>query len=71
VNVCPSLSSSSPLDSKIKTSLICDIMNLVGPQPYDKKKEVKRFSVLDNLGVKNNHSKNINDVIDLNADNCY
>ncbi len=46
-------------------------MNLVGPQPYDKKKEVKRFSVLDNLGVKNNHSKNINDVIDLNADNCY
>ena len=36
-NVCPSLSSSSPLDKKIKTSLICDILNLVGFTPYDKK----------------------------------
>lgn len=29
-NVCPSLSSSSPLDSKLKTTLICDILNLLG-----------------------------------------
>jgi len=38
VNVCPSLSSTSPLDKKIKTSLICDIMNLIGLRAFDKKK---------------------------------
>ena len=37
VNVCPSLSSSSPLDKKIKTSLLCDVLNLIGFVPYDKK----------------------------------
>lgn len=36
-NVCPSLSSSSPLDKKIKTTLLCDIFNLVGFSPYNKK----------------------------------
>lgn len=36
VNVCCSLSSSSPLDKRIKTSLITDIMNLVGVPPIDK-----------------------------------
>ena len=30
VNVCPSLSSSSPLDKQIKTTLLCDIFHLVG-----------------------------------------
>ena len=30
VNVCPSLSSTSVLDRRIKTSLICDILNVVG-----------------------------------------
>jgi tubulin polyglutamylase TTLL4 len=30
VNVCPSLSSSSPLDKTIKTMLLCDILHLVG-----------------------------------------
>jgi tubulin polyglutamylase TTLL4 len=30
VNISPSLSSSSPLDKKIKTMLICDSLNLVG-----------------------------------------
>ena len=39
VNISPSLSSSSPLDKKIKTCLICDSLNLVGIQPYDRKKE--------------------------------
>ena len=38
VNVSPSLSSSSILDKKIKTSLLCDIFNLVGIIPYNKKK---------------------------------
>ena len=38
VNISPSLSSSSPLDKKIKTMLICDVLNLVGVCAYDRKK---------------------------------
>lgn len=37
VNISPSLSSSSPLDKKIKTVLLCDTLNLVGVHPYDRK----------------------------------
>jgi tubulin polyglutamylase TTLL4 len=37
VNISPSLSSSSPLDKKIKTVLICDTLNLIGVCPYDRK----------------------------------
>ena len=37
VNISPSLSSSSPLDKKIKTMLICDTLNLSGCYPYDRK----------------------------------
>jgi tubulin polyglutamylase TTLL4 len=32
VNVCPSLSSSSPMDRKIKHTLITDLLNLIGIQ---------------------------------------
>lgn len=31
------MSSSSPLDKKIKTTLICDTLNLIGLSPYDRK----------------------------------
>lgn len=41
VNISPSLSSSSPLDKKIKTMLICDTLNLVGISAYDRKKLAK------------------------------
>jgi len=41
VNISPSLSSSSPLDKKIKTMLICDTLNLVGVTTYDRKKNQK------------------------------
>lgn len=41
VNISPSLSSSSPLDKKIKTVLICDTLNLVGVYPYDRKQYEK------------------------------
>eukprot|EP00826_Nyctotherus_ovalis_P028789 TRINITY_DN2269_c0_g9_i1.p2 TRINITY_DN2269_c0_g9~~TRINITY_DN2269_c0_g9_i1.p2 ORF type:complete len:123 (+),score=36.81 TRINITY_DN2269_c0_g9_i1:633-1001(+) len=41
VNVLPSLSSSSPLDKKIKTTLLSDIFNLIGMVPYDRKKYIK------------------------------
>ena len=37
VNISPSLSSSSPMDKKIKSTLICDTLNLIGVQPYDRK----------------------------------
>jgi tubulin polyglutamylase TTLL4 len=38
VNVCPSLSSSSPLDKQIKTMLLSDVLHIVGFQVYDRKK---------------------------------
>ena len=38
VNICPSLSSSSPLDRRIKTSLLCDTVNLLGLIPSNIKK---------------------------------
>ena len=38
VNVCPSLSSSSPMDKRIKTTMLSDAFNLIGVQPYDRKK---------------------------------
>ncbi len=41
VNVCPSLSSSSPLDKRIKTMLLIDTLHLVGVQPFDRKKVEK------------------------------
>jgi len=42
VNVCPSLSSSSPLDRQIKTTLISDILNLIGFKPYNKIRKTKK-----------------------------
>lgn len=43
VNISPSLSSSSPLDKKIKTVLITDTLNLVGVLPYDRKQYEKEL----------------------------
>ena len=37
INISPSLSSSSALDKKIKTMLVCDTLNLAGVRPYDRK----------------------------------
>jgi tubulin polyglutamylase TTLL4 len=42
VNVCPSLNSSSPMDVKLKTTLISDTINLIGIIPYDKKQYEKQ-----------------------------
>ena len=54
VNVLPSLSSSSLLDKKVKTSLMCDVFSTIGITPYSKKRlekmqettKWKRFSGL-------------------------
>ncbi|KAL4496430.1 hypothetical protein ABPG72_014660 [Tetrahymena utriculariae] len=65
VNVCPSLSSSSPLDRKIKTSLISDIFNTLGFIPYDKKKllQEKKFNNRNQKKKNTRYSININKVI--------
>ena len=60
VNISPSLSSSSPLDKKIKTVLICDTLNLVGVFPYDRKQyERETEQTMKNrlLGLNHNHQK--------------
>ena len=38
VNVAPSLASSSPLDKRVKTMLMCDTLTLIGIRPYQKAK---------------------------------
>lgn len=43
VNVLPSLSSSSLLDKRIKTSLLSDIFQTIGVIPYNKKKAMKEL----------------------------
>lgn len=72
VNVCPSLSSSSPLDRRIKHRLISDILNLVGIVPYNKKQYTEDLkSKLPGVNDKFQYQpKNINDVQDLDYDNC-
>lgn len=70
VNVCPSLNSSSGLDRKIKTSLMCDVMNLIGIQPYDKKGyEDEQKKKVPGEGRKYAY-KNVNEVSDLSEENC-
>lgn len=64
VNVSPSLSSSSPLDAKIKTSLISDILNLVGFKIYDKRKiEEEKAQIKKKEGT-------CNELSDLSYENC-
>ena len=73
VNVCPSLNSSSPIDRKIKTTLLCDIMNLVGVQPYNKKKyeeECKKRLLGLSLETRKYVAKNYYEILDLDETNC-
>lgn len=60
INISPSLSSSSPLDKKIKTTLICDTMNLIGIAPYDRKtydREMENVLKKRLLGFENKQNK--------------
>ena len=72
VNVCPSLNSSSPLDRKVKTTVICDTMNLLGYQPFDKKKfeEKKKKNKSPEKEGRKHQSRNINEANNLTAENC-
>ncbi|EGR30069.1 tubulin-tyrosine ligase family protein, putative [Ichthyophthirius multifiliis] len=79
VNVCPSLSSTSPLDKIIKTSLICDILHIVGFQGYYKKqykKQQQQYSKINqNINVVEENkilfSRDIKCISELNYDNCF
>ena len=73
VNVCPSLNSSSPLDRKIKHTLLSDIFNLIGIVPYDKNKyghDKKKKIPGNKKDTYTIYGKNINDITDLNYNNC-
>lgn len=64
VNISPSLSSSSPLDKKIKTMLICDTLNLIGVSAFDRKKFQKDQEVLIRkrlLGLLDKSPRNVKD----------
>jgi tubulin polyglutamylase TTLL4 len=76
VNVCPSLSSSSPMDRKIKHTLLTDILNLIGIEynnkkhvQHQKKKEKERIFNYGNQDKKY-YSRNINNLETLNYNNC-
>lgn len=64
VNVSPSLNSSSPLDKRIKTSLISDIMHLVGVPLWDKQ------SQRPSTPPKFTHQRNIREISNINQNNC-
>ena len=65
VNVSPSLSSSSPLDARIKTTLMSDIFNLVGFRVYDKKKIGDTKMGQEDRKITGDKNYNL-----LNASNC-
>jgi len=72
VNVRPSLSAASPLDRRIKHTLVADVFNLIGIVPYDKKKfdEDKKKKIPGVPDAKRNVSKYLNNLNDLNENNC-
>jgi tubulin polyglutamylase TTLL4 len=63
VNVCPSLSSTSPLDSKIKHTLLTDTFNLIGVQPPLK-------TTITTPPQKEIFSRNIKQLAELDYNNC-
>ena len=73
VNVCPSLSSSSPMDRKIKHTLLTDVLNLIGIE-YQKDQEKLKKKLKENFQHMHTgrkiYSKNIKTVEELNFTNC-
>lgn len=61
--MCPSLSSTSPLDTKIKHTLLTDIFNLIGVQPPLK-------SAVATSLQKEIFSRNIKQLAELDYSNC-
>jgi tubulin polyglutamylase TTLL4 len=74
VNVCPSLSSSSPMDRRIKHSLLTDTLNIIGLE-YISQKALEKDRIKNKLKLlqrqdKRYFSKNINNLENLNYNNC-
>ena len=72
VNVCPSLSSSSPMDRKIKHTLLTDVLNLVGIEHSKEeklRKKAKDKFLHEAIGRKI-YSKNIKTIEELSYANC-
>ncbi len=74
VNVCPSLSSSSPMDRRIKHTLLTDTLNIIGLE-YVNQKALEKDKKKDKLKLlqrqdKKYFSKNINNLENLNYNNC-
>ncbi|ETO10150.1 Tubulin-tyrosine ligase family protein [Reticulomyxa filosa] len=53
VNLLPSLSSSSPFDKRIKTTLMCDIFHCIGVEPVD----MKEYSSLQSNSLESAHKR--------------
>jgi tubulin polyglutamylase TTLL4 len=75
VNVCPSLSSSSPMDRKIKHILLTDTLNMIGMEHMTKKdkdnlNEKKKDRLFAMRQDRRFFSKNINNLENLNYENC-
>lgn len=71
--MCPSLSSSSPMDRRIKHMLLTDTLNIIGMEYYSKK-NMEKDKKKDKLKLlfkqdKKYYSKNINNIENLNYDN--
>ena len=67
VNVLPSLSSSSPMDKKIKTSLLSDIFNTIGVIPFTKRR-LKRELEEEKWGKIGVHMRDSTKTIDSDFD---
>ena len=70
VNVSPSLNTSSYLDIKLKFGLISDILNILGINPYNKKKIKLCFENNFMKDFKKKKNYNISNFDDLNYENC-
>lgn len=75
VNVCPSLSSSSPMDRKIKHMLLTDTLNTIGLDCINQKAHMEKDKKKDKIKFlqrqdKRYFSKNINNLEQLNYNNC-
>ena len=70
VNVCPSLNNATPLDKKIKTTMICDILNMLGFTPFDKKQLEIEQEIIRKEGKPKRQPRKREEIQDLNASNC-
>lgn len=71
VNVCPSLSSSSPMDRRIKHTLLTDTLNLIGLEYQSKKSDKKKEKLkLYQRQERKFFSKNVNNLENLNINSC-